>query len=330
MILSDAPAIDGTPAADRALVKDLYRYIWSTSARSQIILSAVSIAVFLLELAPLELQRRIVNGAVEQRGLKFILLLCLVYVAVALLHGALKLVMSFYRGSVTEAANQRLRMQIDPTGGRTDDACTEKGVKVSIVVSEVEAVGGFVGSSFCDPLLNAGILVSVFGYMLVVQPWMALVALVIFLPQLLFIPFLQNAINLRTKRRIHKLREMSVDIVNEEGAGEHAFAKRTFRQRIRDVYRLNMQIYVRKYGMNFLMNLLYTLGVIGILAVGGWLLLQGKTEVGTIVAFISGLARMNGPWGELVNYFRDLTNAGLKFRLIATALAPDGVDTARS
>jgi ABC-type bacteriocin/lantibiotic exporter with double-glycine peptidase domain len=81
-----------------------------------------------------------------------------------------------------------------------------------------------------------------------------------------------------------------------------------------------MEIYVRKYGMNFLMNLLYTLGVIGILAVGGWLLLEGKTEVGTIVAFISGLARMNGPWGELVNYFRDLTNAGLKFRMIASAL----------
>jgi ABC-type multidrug transport system fused ATPase/permease subunit len=317
--LSDSPAKDETPAG-MPLVKDLYRYIWSTSSRSQIYLSALSIAVFLLELAPLELQRRIVNGAVEHRGLKFVLMLCLVYVAVAVLHGALKLVMSVYRGSVIEAANQRLRMQIDPTGGaRSEDACTEKGVKVSIVVSEVEAVGGFVGSSFCDPLLNAGILISVFGYMLVVQPSMAMVALAIFLPQLLFIPFLQNSINLRTKRRIKKLRAMSVDIVSEDPV-DKVTTKRTFRQRIRDVYKLNMEIYVRKYGMNFLMNLLYTLGVIGILGVGGWLLLEGKTEVGTIVAFISGLSRMNGPWGELVNYFRDLTNAGLKFRMISTAL----------
>jgi ABC-type bacteriocin/lantibiotic exporter with double-glycine peptidase domain len=321
MILSDRPAVDDPDASSPMLVKDLSRYILSTSARSQIILSGLSIAVFLLELAPLELQRRIVNGAVEQRGLKFVLMLCLVYVGVAILHGALKLGMSLYRGSVTEAANQRLRMHIDPTASaRTDDACTEKGVKVSIVVSEVEAVGGFVGSSFCDPLLNAGILVSIFGYMLVVQPWMALVAILIFLPQLLFIPFLQDAINQRTKRRIKKLRAMSVDIVSEEGPGEKPGAKRTFRQRVRDVYKLNMEIYVRKYGMNFLMNLLYTFGVIGILAVGGWLLLQGRTEVGTIVAFISGLSKMNGPWGELVNYFRDLTNAGLKFRLIATAL----------
>jgi ABC-type bacteriocin/lantibiotic exporter with double-glycine peptidase domain len=214
-------------------------------------------------------------------------------------------------------------MRIDPTASATSAARTgagEKGVKVSIAVSEVEAVGGFVGGSFCDPLLNAGVLLSVIGYMLFMQPWMALVAVLIFCPQFLFIPFLQNAINLRTKQRIEKLRGMSVDIVSEGPEDAQQRTQRTFRRRVKDVYRLNMQIYLRKFGMNFLMNLLYTLGVIGILAVGTWQLLQGKTEVGTIVAFISGLARMNGPWGDLVNYFRDLTNAGLKYRMITTEL----------
>jgi ABC-type bacteriocin/lantibiotic exporter with double-glycine peptidase domain len=62
------------------------------------------------------------------------------------------------------------------------------------------------------------------------------------------------------------------------------------------------------------------LGTIGILAVGGWLVLQGKTEVGTIVAFISGLHRMNDPWNDLVDFFRNLTNTSLKFRMIATEL----------
>ena len=72
--------------------------------------------------------------------------------------------------------------------------------------------------------------------------------------------------------------------------------------------------------MNYLMNLLYSLGVIGILAVGSWFVLQGRTEVGTIVAFISGLSRMNAPWGDLIKWFRDLTNAGTKYRLIALEL----------
>ena len=232
---------------------------------------------------------------------------------------------------MSEAANQRLRMRIDPTAtprSATGNGSAKAGVKVSIVVSEVEAVGGFVGGSFCDPLLNAGILLSVFGYMLFVQPWMAAVALLIFCPQLLFIPFLQNAINRRTKQRIEKLRGLSVDIVDDTPDAGRERTKRTFRRRIKDVYRLNIEIYQRKFGMNFLMNLLYTLGVIGILAVGGWLLLQGKTEVGTIVAFISGLSRMNGPWGDLVNYFRDLTNTGIKYRMIAAELNPVMADAA--
>ena len=145
-------------------------------------------------------------------------MLCLIYVGVALVHGGLKLVLSVYRGSVSEAANQRLRMRIDPTAparSATENGSGKTGVKVSIVVSEVEAVGGFVGGSFCDPLLNAGILISVFGYMVFMQPWMAVVAVLIFSPQLLFIPFLQNAINRRTKRRIEKLRGLSADIVDE-------------------------------------------------------------------------------------------------------------------
>jgi hypothetical protein len=57
-----------------------------------------------------------------------------------------------------------------------------------MIVSEVEAVGGFAGTSFSDPVLNAGVLLSVFGYMLYVQPWMAAIAVVMFLPQLLVIP----------------------------------------------------------------------------------------------------------------------------------------------
>jgi len=306
------------------MVRDLYRYIWKVSARDQVLLSLLAVALFLIELAPLELQRRIVNGAIEGRGFDFVGLLCLTYVAVALVHGGLKLVMNVYRGSVSEAANRRLRMQINPpaTAATAKSAAAEdEGVKISIIVSEVESVGGFVGSSFSEPMLNAGILLSILGYMIYTQPWMALVAFLIFCPQLLFIPFLQEAINRRTRRRIETMRALSVDIVDEAAERAGTRTHQTFLRRIGNVYRLNMQIFRRKYGMNFLMNLLYHLGIIGILAVGGWLVLQGKTEVGTIVAFISGLNRMNDPWGDLVDFFRNLTNTGLKYRMIAAELA---------
>lgn len=306
------------------MVRQLYRYIWKVSARDQVLLSLLAVAIFLIELAPLELQRRIVNGAVEGRGFDFIGMLCLVYVAVELVHGGLKLVLNVYRGAVSEAANKRLRMQMNPSADAAKPDAgkqAEEGVKISMIVAEVESVGNFVGSSFSEPLLNAGVLLSILGYMVFTQPWMALVALLIFVPQFLFIPFLQEAINRRTKRRIETMRALSVDIVDEaaERAGERS--EQTFRRRIARIYELNMQVFRRKYGMNFLMNLFYHLGIIGILAVGGWLVLQGKTEVGTIVAFISGLSRMNDPWGDLVDFFRNLTNTGLKYRMIAEQLS---------
>jgi hypothetical protein len=88
-------------------VKDLYRYVWKVSGRDQIILLVLSVALFLLELAPLELQRRIVNGAVDHREFTVIGLLCLLYVAVVLVQGGLKLILNVYRGSVSETATQR-------------------------------------------------------------------------------------------------------------------------------------------------------------------------------------------------------------------------------
>src|SRR3546814_13580785 len=77
--------------------------------------------------------------------------------------------------------------------------------------------------------------------------------------------------------------------------------------RINTVFTLNMGIYKLKFSMNFLMNLMHHLGVAAALGVGGWFAARGQIEVGTVVAFVSGLATVNDPWGEVVNWFRELT-----------------------
>jgi len=91
------------------MIKDLYRHVWRTSGRHQVLLSVLSVTLFLLELAPLELQRRIVNGAVDHKPFRLIGVLCLIYLGVSLLHGGIKLVTNVYRGSVGEKTNQHLR-----------------------------------------------------------------------------------------------------------------------------------------------------------------------------------------------------------------------------
>jgi ABC-type multidrug transport system fused ATPase/permease subunit len=307
---------------DWPALKALFGFVWRISARDQIFLLILAISVFLVDLVPLELQRRITNAAVDRHDFEIVILLCAAYAGCAALLGALKFWMSVYRGAVSERANRDLRLNENLTGmtrAGSHSGAEEEGVTISIVVSEVEAVGGFVGASISEPVLNGGILISVFAYMLVVQPWLALVALLLFVPQVGFIPLLQSAINRRTQDRIQVVRKLSVDIA--EGAqSESTNRERTFGKRVRRVYDLNMQIYRRKFGMNFLMNLFYHLGVVGILLVGSWQVTRGETEIGTVVAFISGLNRMNDPWGDLVNYFRDLTNAAVKYRLITRVI----------
>ena len=39
------------------------------------------------------------------------------------------------------------------------------------------------------------------------------------------------------------------------------------------------------------------------------------------MAFISGIARPNDPWGDLVNFFRDVSVTQVKYRLLAGAVA---------
>lgn len=307
---------------DWPALKALFRFVWRISGRDQVFLSILAVSVFLVDLVPLELQRRITNAAVNKHDVKIVIVYCAAYAGCAAVLGALKFWMSVYRGAVTERANRDLRLNENLTGmtrAGIQGNAEEEGVAISIVVSEVEAVGGFVGSGVSEPVLNGGILISIFGYMLAVQPWLALVALLLFVPQVSFIPLLQNAINRRTQRRIQVVRKLSVDIV--EGAQHRgASRERTFKRRVRRVYELNMQIYRRKFGMNLLMNLFYHLGVVGILLVGSWQVIRGETEIGTVVAFISGLNRMNDPWGDLVNYFRDLTNAAVKYQLISRVI----------
>jgi ABC-type bacteriocin/lantibiotic exporter with double-glycine peptidase domain len=310
------------PASGRFSQIGLYGYILRTSGRAQLLLALLSVLICGLDLVPLELQRRIINDAIGAHALSPLLWLCGAYAGVALAQGVSKLVWNVYRNSVGEATSRRLRSDTFAAAlrHREPDAVTKEGIGVSIILSEADPVGSFVATSVTEPVLHGGVLLSVFAYLIWLQPWMALVALLLFVPQCLFVPLVQNTINRRTEARIQTMRELSADIIGETADGVLERETRSYQQRVGRIYSLNMQIYRRKYAMNFLINLLYHLGTIGILLVGGWFVMRRQMQIGTVVAFISGLTKVNTPWNDLVTFFRDMTNARVKYQLIAKVL----------
>jgi hypothetical protein len=159
------------------LPKTLLGYIWKASARHQLGLCLLSVTVFLLSAVPLELQRRIVNDAIGKGALGTILWLALAYAALALTEGGVKLWLNVYRSWVSERAVRHLRHAIGAMTQRAlaaDDRAKAEGVEISMMLSESEPIGGFVGVSISEPLLQGGILLSVFGYLAWLEPWMAL------------------------------------------------------------------------------------------------------------------------------------------------------------
>jgi ABC-type multidrug transport system fused ATPase/permease subunit len=305
----------------------VFGFVWQATAGHQLCLVGLAVLVFLLTTAPLELQRRIVNqvlakgdGAVG--AFETVILLCGAYVGVALLAGLIKLGFNVYRSWVGENTVRILRSVVyDRAAGRHDSAphsAAEEGVSLSVVLAEVEPVGGFAGTILSEPLLQAGIMLSVFGYMLVLQPWIAVLAFALFLPQVVAIPAAQRAINKRAEERICTLRAIGTQMVEDWPAAVTGWHPATYHAHVVRVFALNMQIYVLKYALVFGMNLMRHLGAAGVLLIGGWYVLEHRIEVGTVVAFLSGLSNIRAPWGDLVDYYRDMSVARVKYRLIAS------------
>jgi ABC-type multidrug transport system fused ATPase/permease subunit len=308
---------------DAAMPASIFRYVWQTGARHQVWLAALAIVLFVLTMGPLELQRRIVNSALESGTAGRVAWLCAAYAGLVLGAGGIKLGFNIFRGWISENAVRDLRRRVYVHAAACEDCKDpeQEGIGMSIILTEAEPVGGFVGLSISEPLMQVGTLVTVFSYMVVLQPWMAGLSLVLFSVQAFFIPRLQRSINRRVASRIQVMRELSGAMVDDFAPGPTPVSrKRAFGERIDRIFSLNMRIYWFKFTMNFLMNLTHHFGIIGVLLVGGWYVVQQQLEVGTVVAFISGLKQINDPWGDLVDYFREMTATQVKYRLISGIL----------
>lgn len=313
-----------SPGRSPMLPRTIMGYVLQKSGRHQAALAMLSVAVFALSAVPLELQRRIVNDAIGSGAVRTIFLLALAYAGVAILEQALKLVLNVYRAWVSESAVRALRRTLHvQRGDLAPEALSSDttGVEIAMIVEEAQPIGGFVGISISEPLLQGGILASVIGYMIYLEPWMAALCPLFFLPQLVFVPLMQWAINRRAEARIRTMREVSSGIA---GAVVDVLDVPSESQRIDRVFTLNMGIYKFKYSMNLAMNLMYYFSVAAALGVGGWFAVEGRIEVGTVVAIVSGLGKLNDPWGDLVNWGRELSVVGVKYRLFADVV--NGLD----
>ena len=214
---------DDTPA------RSLYGYVWRMSGWHQAWLALLAALVAGLSMAPLELQRRIVNNAIGGEDLGLLALLAAVYLAVVVLQTGLKYLLRLGQGWVGESAIRYTRRHLlgihqgrrsgpdrHDEAGRNEGG-REGGRAVSIIGAEVEQLGGFVGEAVAEPLVSGGMMLAILGYMFVVEPVLAAACLAFFVPQAIGVPITQSFVNRFVERRIGLLRDFGEQVA-EAGA----------------------------------------------------------------------------------------------------------------
>ncbi|MCZ6511815.1 MAG: ABC transporter ATP-binding protein [Alphaproteobacteria bacterium] len=309
----------------------LYKYIIQKSGRAQIIAVLFTLALVPLATVPLELQRRMLNNAVEGGNLSLLIQLGALYLGAILLSDSLKYAMNRVRGRISAQVTHALRHSVyycvytvvKPESWKHNaHHSVDEGTVVSMLSSEVEKLGGFAGQAISQPLLQIGTALFVVGYMLFIEPLVAGVALALYAPQLFIVPWIQGKINVLALSRavyVRKLGAFVVEIAEEDAIGNDV--PEQFLDITNDIFAVRLRIEKLKWLMKAINNFLMKLGPFGIITFGGWMVMQGNLEVGVIVAFISGFERLGGPMRDTIAFYRQVSDAHMKYALLVNSFS---------
>jgi ABC-type multidrug transport system fused ATPase/permease subunit len=311
-------------------MREFYAYVWRSSASRQIVLIILAVIASLMAMAPLELQRHIINTLAGHEKAERLLLLCGAYLIAALSIGGLKYTLNIKSAGLGESMILSLRKDIFSSSSlhrsdeRLDETIKDKaGTFVAMIATEAEAVGKFVGDCISTPTVQAGTLLSVLGYMLYTEPLLGLVVLFIAVPQIFAVPMIQRRINTLVRDRVRTVRragDLVVDNMQGDGRSSAVSLGSEIGKAFETIYGVRLRVFKLKFGLKVLVSGLQSVGVFALLFVGGIMVLNGKTEIGIVVAFISGLDRVLDPWRELIAFVRSTSSAKVQFDLIEGTL----------
>ena len=201
---------------------DLYRAILTVSWRRQLPLIALSVAVAALAAVPLSYQKAIVNDLSRAAGpeaLDGLIRLCAEMAGLILLSLLLKWAVGYLSSITGEGVIRIIRRRLHALtfddGVRRQDA-PEPGTLVTMVASEAEELGKFVGGAFSQPLLQLGTLASVIAFIAVSQPGLGLLAGGVIVPQAILVLLTQRQVNRLVADRARTLRRASADLTGED------------------------------------------------------------------------------------------------------------------
>lgn len=306
--------------------RPLSYWVKTTSFKLQLILLVVIVITVGARVLPLEMQKKIVNQAIRLQKVDLLLIYCAYYIGAVILAGALKYLISVLQTYIGQQALARIRKELYAhilTLPINFFRKTSSGMVVSTLVTEVANIGEFVGQAMAVSVTNALTLVAFATYMFFLSPILAALSLATFPIFILIIPRLQAKSNRANKQRVDATREISgkvgeaISAIHEiHGNGSYNIENRKYGEMVEKLFRIRVIWMLYKQGIKCLNNFIQNLGPFVLFLVGGYLAINGRFDLGALVAFLSAYEKLYDPCKELMEFYQTYQDSSVSYKRI--------------
>ncbi|WP_300464723.1 ABC transporter ATP-binding protein/permease [Desulfobacula sp.] len=303
--------------------KSLISWVFDGNLKLQIVLVIIIVVTVAIRVVPLEMQKRIINEAINLRKLDLLVIYCGIYLASVILASVFKLMINIIQNKISEIATAGMRKQLYhhilnmPLSFFRN---TQPGTVVNALVNELTIPGNFVGMAIAVPLTNIVTLLAFAGYLILLNPLLGIVSFSIYPLMLYIIPLLQKRVNQANKKRVKVSRIVSSKIVESVSGIHEVQANGAFEIEntkydiiINKLMKIRIKWALYKFVIKVVSNFFISMGPFLIFIIGGYLAINGQLGLGALVAFLSAQEKLYDPWKELIEFYQVYQDGSINY-----------------
>ena len=259
--------------------------------------------------------------------------LSMVFLLLVIINGLFKFYINTYKGRLGERLLRRIRFELVDRILRFPPGQFKrmKGAEVSSMVKdEVEPLGGFTGDAFVQPALLGGQALTALFFIFMQNTWLGLIAAVMVGVQAIIIPRMRRRLLVLGRERQITARELAGRVSEiVDGIGTiHAYDTSNYERadiasRLGRIFKIRYDLYQWKFLVKFINNFLAQLTPFLFYCIGGYLALQGRLDIGQLIAVISAYKDLPGPLKDLIDWDQTRQDVQVKYVQVVEQFSVD-------
>jgi len=270
---------------------------------------------------------------IELERVGSLFLLSFMFLGLVIINGLFKLYINTYKGKMGERLLRRVRFELIDRMLRFPPNVFKrvKGAEIAgMVKDEIEPIGGFSGDAFATPFLLGGQAVTAAVFILIQSFTLGLITLALVGVQAFIIPKLRRRLLELGRERQLTARQLAgrvsevVDGINVVHSYDTSnYERADLVARLGRIFKIRYDIYQWKFMVKFLNNLLAQFTPFFFYIVGGYFAIQGRIDIGQLVAVIAAYKDLPGPIKELIDWDQARQDTQIKYAQVVSQFTID-------